>query len=53
MQKFVCEPCGYLYDPANGDPAGGVKPGTPFADLPSNWVCPICGAIKAKFSEED
>ena len=49
MQKYVCEPCGYVYDPAEGDSAGGVKPGTAFADLPAGWVCPLCGAPKDGF----
>jgi rubredoxin len=51
MQKYVCDLCGYVYDPAEGDPAGGVKPGTAFADIPSDWVCPLCGAGKDKFSQ--
>ena len=50
MQKYVCDPCGYVYDPREGDSAGGVKPGTAFADLPPDWVCPICGASKDRFS---
>ena len=49
MQKHVCDPCGYVYDPAEGDPAGGIKPGTAFADIPSGWVCPLCGEGKDKF----
>ena len=50
MQKYVCDPCGYVYDPEQGDPASGVKPGTAFADLPSDWVCPLCGAGKDQFN---
>ena len=46
MKKYVCEPCGYEYDPAVGDPDNGVAPGTPFEDLPDDWVCPICGREK-------
>ena len=49
MLKFVCDPCGYVYDPTKGDPAGGVNPGTAFEDIPSSWVCPMCGAAKDKF----
>lgn len=49
MQKYVCTVCGYVYDPAQGDSAGGVKPGTPFEKLPSDWVCPVCGAGKDDF----
>jgi len=42
MQKYVCDVCGYEYDPAEGDPQAGVAPGTAFADLPEDWVCPVC-----------
>jgi len=44
MQKYVCNLCGYIYDPAIGDPDNGVSAGTAFADLPDDWVCPDCGA---------
>ena len=44
--------CGYIYDPAKGDPDSGVKPGTPFEKLPADWVCPVCGASKSDFSPE-
>ena len=49
MKKFVCEPCGYIYDPAVGDPDGGIAPGTAFEDIPDDWVCPICGLGKDVF----
>jgi len=48
--KYVCDLCGYEYDPAAGDPDNGVQPGTTFEDLPSDWVCPPCGAGKDSFS---
>lgn len=48
-QKYLCEPCGYIYDPAEGDAAGGIAPGTPFEELPDDWVCPICGLDKEVF----
>jgi rubredoxin len=51
-QKFICDTCGYVYDPAEGDPGAGVKPGTEFADLPDTWVCPICGVGKDSFSAQ-
>ncbi len=51
MQKYVCTVCGYVYDPAQGDSAGGVKPGTPFEKLPADWVCPVCGASKDDFEK--
>ena len=50
MEKYVCDLCGYVYDPSQGDSAGGIKPGTSFADLPADWVCPLCGASKDQFS---
>lgn len=52
MKNYVCEPCGYVYDPAEGDPDNGVEPGTAFADIPEDWVCPVCGAGKDMFVEE-
>jgi len=47
--KYECAVCGYTYDPALGDPAGGIAPGTAFADIPADWVCPVCGAGKSDF----
>ena len=49
MQKWVCVPCGYVYDPEAGDLDGGVEPGTAFEDIPDDWVCPVCGVSKADF----
>jgi rubredoxin len=51
MNKYVCPACGYVYDPAQGDADSGIKPGTPFEELPDDWVCP-CGATKSMFEEE-
>jgi len=42
--KYKCLLCGYIYDPAKGDPDSGVAAGTAFGDLPDGWVCPDCGA---------
>lgn len=53
MEKYVCQPCGYVYDPENGDPDGGIAPGTAFEDLPDDWLCPICGMGKEVFAKED
>ena len=50
MKKYVCDLCGYVYDPAQGDPDNGIKPGTAFESLPDDWVCPDCGAGKDQFS---
>ena len=49
MEKYQCIPCGYIYDPAEGDSDADIAPGTPFADLPEDWVCPMCGADKSQF----
>jgi len=49
MEKWVCTVCGYVYDPAKGDPANGVVPGTSFESVPEEWVCPICGVGKDLF----
>jgi rubredoxin len=51
MKKYRCLICGYIYDPAEGDPDGGVAPGTPFEKIPDDWVCPVCGASKDDFEE--
>ncbi len=53
MKKYICEPCGYEYDPELGDPDNGIPPGTPFESLPGNWLCPICFVGKDMFSEEE
>lgn len=53
MKKYVCGPCGYVYDPAIGDPDNGVAAGTAFEDLPEDWVCPECGVGKEYFEPEE
>jgi len=52
MDRYVCGPCGYVYDPADGDPDNGIDPGTSFENLPADWCCPICGASKDDFEKE-
>lgn len=49
MKQYECELCGYVYNPASGDPDNGVAPGTAFEKLPEDWVCPLCGAGKDQF----
>jgi len=49
MKKYKCLMCGYIYDPAVGDPDGDVEAGTAFEDLPDDWVCPECGVGKEEF----
>jgi flavin reductase (DIM6/NTAB) family NADH-FMN oxidoreductase RutF/rubredoxin len=51
MAKYRCSVCGYVYDPAKGDPDSGIAPGTPFEKLPDGWSCPVCGAAKDMFEK--
>ncbi len=51
--KYKCTVCGYVYDPELGDPDGGIKPQTPFEELPDDWVCPVCGASKNEFERTE
>jgi rubredoxin len=51
VEKWVCIVCGYIYDPDAGDPGAGIDPGTPFEDLPDDWVCPVCFAPKDQFEK--
>ncbi len=51
MKKYVCNICGYVYDPEKGDPDGGIEPGTAFEDIPDDWVCPVCGIAKEMFEK--
>jgi flavin reductase (DIM6/NTAB) family NADH-FMN oxidoreductase RutF/rubredoxin len=53
LASYKCSVCGYVYDPALGDPDGGIKPGTSFEDIPTDWVCPVCGAEKSQFEKID
>lgn len=51
-QRFICTEPGclpFIYNPAEGDPQGGIPPGTPFADIPADWRCPVCGVTKDDF----
>lgn len=50
IMKYVCDVCGYIYDEAIGDPDNGVAAGTLFADLPEDWVCPLCSVGTDEFS---
>ena len=49
MKKYLCIICGYIYDESKGDPDFGIEPGTLWADVPDDWVCPECGATKSDF----
>ena len=52
MDKYVCSVCGYVYDPALGAPDDGIEPGTPWEEVPADWVCPLCGVGKEDFEAE-
>jgi len=52
MQKYICTTCGYIYDPEAGDLDTEIEPGTPFENIPDDWVCPVCGATKDQFELE-
>ncbi|MGI6669798.1 MAG: flavin reductase [Acetivibrionales bacterium] len=52
LKRYRCSICGYIYDPALGDAEHGIEPGTPFGDLPPDWVCPVCTAPKDCFTKE-
>jgi rubredoxin len=53
MELYKCVICGYIYDPEQGDASGGIEPGTPFIDLPADYICPVCGAGKDEFLKYD
>ena len=52
MKVWVCTVCGWIYDEAKGDPDYDLAPGVPFADLPDDFVCPLCGVGKDMFEEQ-
>lgn len=49
MKRYICAICGYVYDPAEGEPESGIEAGIPFSDLPDDYLCPVCGAGKDEF----
>jgi rubredoxin len=51
MDKWKCKVCDYIYDPVKGDPDNNIPAGTPFEDLPNDWVCPECGVGKEEFEK--
>ena len=53
MKTYVCTLCGYVYDPAKGEPDSGVAPGTAWEDVPEGYECPVCGAGKSDFEPEE
>ena len=53
MVKYVCEVCGYVYDPVVGDPENGIAPNTAWEDVKEDWVYPVCGVGKDQFSAQN
>ncbi len=53
MKRWICRDCGQVYDEALGIPEAGIEPGTRMADLPHDWTCPVCGALKSEFETHD
>lgn len=47
--SYICTACGWSYDPVQGNPDGGIAPGTPWEAISDDWMCPVCGAGKAEF----
>ena len=52
MKKYVCEVCGYVYDPAVGDADNGIEANTAFENLPEDWTCPLCSVGKDMFEAQ-
>jgi len=50
LRIWKCIVCGYEYDAEKGDPDSGIATGTPFEELPDDWVCPMCGVGKDQFA---
>ncbi len=48
-RRFICRGCYFVYEEASGLPQESIRPGTPFAAIPSTWRCPDCGTEKATF----
>lgn len=53
LKRYICSHCGYIYDPVNGDPMNQIPPGVAFAELPEEWVCPICYVTRDNFDPLD
>lgn len=49
MKTYQCLVCGHIYDEAAGDPEHNIAPGTLWADVPADWLCPDCGVGKEDF----
>ena len=49
FKTWQCRTCGYIYEEAEGAPLEGLAPGARWVDVPSDWICPLCGTPKADF----
>jgi rubredoxin len=49
FKKYRCLKCGHIYDEAEGCSESGIAAGTRWADIPEDWLCPECGAVKDLF----
>ncbi len=49
FKTWQCRTCGYIYDEAEGDPLEDLAAGTRWADIPEDWICPLCGTPKSDF----
>lgn len=52
MDKYVCNVCGYVYNPEEGDAMASIDAGTSFEDLPEDWCCPLCSVDKSNFAKK-
>jgi rubredoxin len=50
MKSYICNVCGWVYDPEEGVPEMDIDPGTSFKALPEDFTCPECGVGKEEFS---
>lgn len=51
--KYVCTVCGWIYDEEAGYPEAGINPGTPWSEVPEDFVCPLCSVGKELFEAEE
>lgn len=49
VKKWQCIVCGWIYDEAEGCEYEDLPPGTPWEDVPEDFVCPECGVGKEDF----
>lgn len=52
-RKWECFFCGFIYDEEKGLPDEGIPPGTRWDEIPDDWCCPDCGAMKSDFTMEE